>query len=111
LIRPPLLKPVFLRQTGETSLTCSLSIGKIPREPFEQPKEIRMKRLLLVSLLVFGLAAFAVGQGAGGGAATPQRGAAARGGGMPAPPAPTGPVADMATAQIEAINKGDAAFF
>ena len=41
--------------------------------------------------------------------ATPpaQRGAAARG----AAPAATGPIADIANAQIEAINKGDAAFF
>ena len=34
-----------------------------------------------------------------------------RGGGMAQPPAATGPIADLANAQIDAINKGDATFF
>jgi hypothetical protein len=74
-----------------------------------------MKKLLLVSLLVFGLVGLTMAQGGGATAtgAPAQRGAGGgggRGGGMQTPPA-TGPIADLATAGIDAINKGDATFF
>jgi ketosteroid isomerase-like protein len=67
-----------------------------------------MKRSLFVISLITVLAVgLALAQGT-----PPQRGGAAgRGGGMAAPPAATGPIADLANAQIDAINKGDAAFF
>src|SRR5262245_17390034 len=62
-----------------------------------------MKRSLFVISLITVLAVgFALAQGT----PPPQRG-----GGMAAPPAATGPIADLANAQIAAINKGDAAFF
>jgi len=59
-----------------------------------------MKKLSIAALLVFGLMGLAFAQGAGGG-----RGAAAQ------TPAATGPIADLANAGIDAMNKGDAAFF
>src|SRR5262245_671085 len=65
-----------------------------------------MNRFLFVASLLIVLA---VGLGLAQGT-PPQRGAAGRGGGMQAAAA-TGPIADLATAQIDAINKGDAAFF
>lgn len=67
-----------------------------------------MKRSLFVISLITVLAVgLALAQGT-----PPQRGGAAgRGGGMAAPPPATGPIADLANAQIDAINKGDAAFF
>src|SRR5262245_34384118 len=68
-----------------------------------------MKRLLLVALLIIAVSAgLTLAQGGG----APKAGAPqGRGGGMAAPPAATGPIADLANAQIDAINKGDAAFF
>ena len=60
-----------------------------------------MRKLLLIGLLlVLGLAGFAIAQGGG----APQRGAAQA-------PAATGPIADLANAGIDAINKNDAAYF
>ena len=73
-----------------------------------------MKKALVVCLLLIVCVSFAMAQ-AGGAGATPQRGGAgggaARGGGMAQAPPATGPIADLANAQIEAVNKGDAAFF
>jgi ketosteroid isomerase-like protein len=61
-----------------------------------------MKRSLFVFSLITVLAVgLALAQG------TPPQ----RGGGMAAPPPATGPIADLANAQVDAINKGDAAFF
>jgi ketosteroid isomerase-like protein len=65
-----------------------------------------MKRVLLVTLLVFAVTGMAFAQGAAPQA--PQRGAAGRGA---ATPPPTGPIADLANGAIDAINKADATFF
>ena len=62
-----------------------------------------MKRSVFVIALITVLA---VGLALAQGTPPPQRG-----GGMAAPPAATGPIADLANAQIAAINKGDATFF
>ncbi len=69
-----------------------------------------MKKLLLVSLLVIGLAALALSQGAAP-APGAQRGAAGGGRGMPQAAPATGPIADLANAGIDALNKNDAAYF
>src|SRR4051794_21866415 len=75
-----------------------------------------MKKLLLTALVVIALAVVALAQGGAATPGTPQRGergtGAARGGGPGAQaPAATGPIADMANAGVEAINKNDAAYF
>jgi len=71
-----------------------------------------MKRSILIFLLVTAFAGSALaqapergqGQGRGGG------GGGGRGGGLPPAPTLTGPVADMVTAIVTAINKQDAAY-
>jgi ketosteroid isomerase-like protein len=56
-----------------------------------------MKRSMLILMLAMVFAATALAQG--------------RGGGLPAPPTLTGPVADMVNAIVTAINNQDAAYF